>query len=80
MIYCRFNETGGIDMSRESERRAMHSNTSDRVEGAHGGFRNLKAYQVAELCYDFTCRFCERYVSPRDRHFDQMAQASAGIT
>jgi four helix bundle suffix protein len=31
---------------------------------------------VAELLYDFTCRFCERYVPKGDRHFDQMVQAA----
>ncbi len=44
--------------------------------GTHGGFRKLKAYQVAELCYDYTCRFCDRYIPAKDRHFDQMVQAA----
>jgi four helix bundle suffix protein len=36
----------------------------------------LKAYQVAELLYDFTCRFCDRYVPRGDRHHDQLVQAA----
>ena len=44
--------------------------------GTHSGYRNLKAYQVAELLYDFTCRFCERYIPRADRHHDQMVQAA----
>ena len=55
---------------------ALRSESAKRVYGAHGGFRKLKAYQVAELCYDYTCRFCERYVPQKDRHFDQMVQAA----
>ncbi len=58
------------------DRRALNSAASGRVYGAHGGFRKLKAFQVAELCYDYTCRFCERYVPLKDRHYDQMVQAA----
>jgi four helix bundle suffix protein len=56
--------------------KALNSPAAERVYGAHGGFRKLKAFQVAELCYDYTCRFCERYIPPKDRHFDQMVQAA----
>lgn len=63
-------------MSGESGQRALNSASAGRVYGAHGGFRNLKAFQVAELCYDYTCRFCERYIPRKDRHFDQMVQAA----
>ena len=64
-------------MSDESEgKKALNSDAAKRIYGAHSGFRNLKAYQVAELCYDFTCRFCKRYVPFKDRHHDQMVQAA----
>lgn len=56
--------------------RAMNSPAAGRVYGKHGGYRNLKAYQVAELLYDFTCRFCDRYVPKTDRHHDQLVQAA----
>jgi len=56
--------------------RAMSSDAAGRVYGKHSGYRKLKAYQVAELLYDFTCRFCGRYVPRRDRHHDQMVQAA----
>ena len=26
----------------------------------HGGYRRLKSFQVAQLVYDVTVRFCER--------------------
>jgi four helix bundle suffix protein len=43
---------------------------------AHGGYRNLKSFQVAQLVYDLTMRFCERYVDKRSRTHDQMVQAA----
>ena len=43
---------------------------------AHGGYRKLKSFQVAQLAYDLTVRFCDRYVSPRSRTRDQMVQAA----
>lgn len=55
---------------------ALSSGASERVYGRHSGFRNLKAYQVAVLLYDFTCRFCSRYIPEKDRHHDQMVQAA----
>jgi hypothetical protein len=42
----------------------------------HGGYRKLKSFQVAQLVYDLTLRFCNRYVNPRSRTHDQMVQAA----
>lgn len=56
--------------------RALSSGAAARVYGKHSGFRHLKAYQVAVMLYDYTCRFCARYVPPQDRHHDQMVQAA----
>ncbi len=42
----------------------------------HGGYRKLKSFQVAQLVYDVTVRFCERYVEKRSRTHDQMVQAA----
>ena len=42
----------------------------------HGGYRNLKSFQVAQLVYDVTVRFCDRYVERRSRTRDQMVQAA----
>lgn len=41
----------------------------------HGGYRKLKSFQVAQLCYDVTVRFCNRYVDKFSRTKDQMLQA-----
>jgi four helix bundle suffix protein len=43
---------------------------------SHGGYRKLKSFQIAQLCYDVTVRFCDRYISPRSRTHDQMVQAA----
>jgi len=42
----------------------------------HGGYRRLKSFQVAQLVYDVTVRFCDQYVEKRSRTRDQMVQAA----
>lgn len=42
----------------------------------HGGYRNLKSYQTAEIVYDATVAFCDRFIDKRSRTHDQMVQAA----
>ena len=42
----------------------------------HGGYRKLKSFQVAQLAYDVTVRFCDRFIDRRSRTHDQMVQAA----
>jgi four helix bundle suffix protein len=42
----------------------------------HGGYRNLKSFQIAQLVFDVTVRFCERYIDRFSRTRDQMVQAA----
>ena len=42
----------------------------------HGGYRKLKSFQVAQLVFDITVRFCDRYIDKRSRTHDQMVQAA----
>jgi four helix bundle suffix protein len=42
----------------------------------HGGYRQLLSFQKAEIIYDFTHRFCERFLQRGDRTIDQMVQAA----
>ena len=42
----------------------------------HGGYKKLVTYQLGNLIYDATVAFCERYISRKDRTFDQMVQAA----
>jgi four helix bundle suffix protein len=49
---------------------------SEQLIPKHGGYRRLKSFQIAQLCYDVTVRFCDRYVEKRSRTHDQMVQAA----
>ncbi len=42
----------------------------------HGGYRELKSYQMAEIVYDATVKFCDRFIDKRSRTHDQMVQAA----
>jgi four helix bundle suffix protein len=42
----------------------------------HGGYRKLKSFQLSQLIYDVTVRFCERYIERSSRTRDQMTQAA----
>lgn len=42
----------------------------------HGGYHNLKSFQIAQLVYDLTVLFCTRYVPKTSRTHDQMVQAA----
>jgi len=42
----------------------------------HGGYRQLKSFQLAQLVYDLTVRFCDLYIERRSRTHDQMVQAA----
>jgi four helix bundle suffix protein len=50
--------------------------TSEPLIPVHGGYRNLKTFQLARLIYDITVRFCDRYINKRSRTHDQMVQAA----
>ena len=42
----------------------------------HGGYEQLKSFQTAEIIYDATAAFCDRFIDPRSRTHDQMVQAA----
>jgi restriction system protein len=42
----------------------------------HGGYRQLKSFQSAEIVYDATVKFCDRFIDRRSRTHDQMVQAA----
>lgn len=42
----------------------------------HGGYRNLLSYRKAEIVYDGTVSFCDRFIDRRSRTHDQMVQAA----
>ena len=42
----------------------------------YGGYRKLRSYQTAEIVYDVTVVFCDRFIDKRSRTHDQMVQAA----
>lgn len=48
----------------------------NRLIPPHGGYRELKSFQNAELVYDATVKFCDRFIDRRSRTHDQMVQAA----
>ena len=42
----------------------------------HGGYQNLMSYQMAEIVYDATVYFCNKYINKFSRTHDQMVQAA----
>lgn len=49
---------------------------AEKLIPKHGGYRKLKSFQIAQLVYDVTVRFCDRYIDKRSRTHDQMVQAA----
>lgn len=43
---------------------------------SHGGYRQLQSYQMAEIVFDATVVFCNRYIDRYSRTNDQMVQAA----
>jgi hypothetical protein len=48
----------------------------EKLIALRGGCRKLKSFQVAQLVYDVTVRFWDRYITKRSRTQDQMVQAA----
>ena len=46
------------------------------ILSAHGGYRKLEAYKLAEIIQDATVVFCARLIDTRSRTTDQMIQAA----
>ncbi len=55
---------------------AKNKNSQHALIPPHGGYRKLRSYQTAELVYDATIVFCDRFIERRSRTHDQMVQAA----
>ncbi len=58
----------------------MNQNDKDQVPKlipAHGGYRDLQSYRMAEIVCDTTVVFCDRFGSMRSRTHDQVVRALA---
>lgn len=51
-------------------------NHEHRLIPKYGGYRKLRSFQAAQLAYDGTVVFCNRFVEKRSRTHDQMVQAA----
>ena len=49
---------------------------SSQLIPPHGWYRELRSYQMAEIVYDATVVFCNRFIPVRSRTHDQMVQAA----
>ena len=47
-----------------------------RLIPPHGNYRELLSYRKAEIVYDVTFEFCDRFLAKSDRTIDQMIQAA----
>jgi len=59
-----------------SIKRYSGGNKMSNLIGKHGGYRKLLSFQIAQLVYDITVRFCARYLNKFSRTNDQMIQAA----
>jgi len=54
----------------------MNKHHQTKIIPPHGGYRKLRSYQIAEIIYDATVIFCNRFIDKRSRTHDQMVQAA----
>lgn len=54
----------------------MAGDMSEGFIPPHGGYAGLLAYQKAQIVFQGTVRFCDRFLNKRDRTVDQMVQAA----
>lgn len=48
----------------------------DNLMFTHGGYRDLKSFQVSTIIYDLTVEFCKKFIDYKSRTNDQMVQAA----
>jgi len=68
-------ELGLAGIKRGAEKRAA-SSTREALIPPHGGYEELESYKMAEIAFDGTVFFCDRFISIRSRTHDQMVQAA----
>ncbi len=68
-----FKNSKRSDWSTSSD---MSAKSEHNLIPKHGGYRKLRSFQAAQLVYDGTVIFCDRFVDKRSRTHDQMVQAA----
>jgi four helix bundle suffix protein len=51
-------------------------NNPTKLIPPHGGYRELRSFQMAEIVFDATMVFCDRFIDRRSRTHDQMVQSA----
>lgn len=69
-----------MGMRKSTKSTLGHGRLQSDVFLPHGGYRELKSFQMAQLVYDITERFCDRYIKRGSRTHDQMVQAARSGT
>jgi len=54
----------------------MTNRTDENLMFTHGGYRDLKSFQMSTIVYDITVEFTKRYIDYKSRTRDQMDQAA----
>ena len=67
---------GNTVMKNTDRHGQARTGNGDSLIPKHGGYENTKTWQLADLIYDVTVRFCDKYVDRRSRTHDQMVQAA----
>ena len=67
---------GGEKDKREAPRAGPGAPSPPGFIPPHGGYQKLYSYQKAQIVYDATVYFCQRFLDVRDRTVDQMVQAA----
>ncbi len=67
-------------MKDKKQQRGHQPENDEGLIPKFGGYRNTKSWQLAELIYDVTVRFCDKFVDSKSRTHDQMEQAARSGT
>ena len=73
------NQTHNSHTSHYSHSSSTSTSTpapSDRLLPPRGDYQTLLSYQKAEVIYEITYRFCQRFLAKGDRTIDQMVQSA----
>ncbi len=70
------DRSDGSDASDKSDKRRSKMNDSERIIRPYGGYRKLRSFRTAQIIYDATVIFCDRFIERTSRTRDQMIQAA----
>lgn len=64
-------------MENRNQNRTDWTNKTDKdLLFRHGGYRDLKSFQMSTIVYDLTVEFCKKFIDYKSRTNDQMVQAA----